>query len=93
MAPRPQGIQESGDTEVLGLTMHDIKMRGRPWFNAEDDINGTRIICKIIGKLSQLGLREAIQRTFCTLGDFLGNFLCDYVGKFLIWQYRPPRLQ
>ena len=81
----PHGIQESGDTEVLGLTMHDIKMRGRPWFNAEDDINGTRIICKIIGKLSQLGLREAIQRTFCTLGDFLGNFL--------MWQYRPPRLQ
>ena len=65
--------------------MHDIKMRGRPWFNAEDDINGTRIICKIIGKLSQLGLREAIQKTFCTLGDFLGNFL--------MWQYRPPRLQ
>ena len=83
--PRPQGIQESGDTEVLGLTMHDIKMRGRPWFNAEDDINGTRIICKIIGKLSQLGLREAIQKIFCTLGDFLGNFL--------MWQYRPPRLQ
>ena len=38
----PHGIQESGDSEVAGLRMHDIKMRGRPWFNAEDDINGTR---------------------------------------------------
>ena len=38
----PHGVQESGDTEVLGLRMHDIKMHGRPWFNAEDDINGTR---------------------------------------------------
>ena len=38
----PHGIQESGDSEVLGLALHDIKMWGRPWYNAEYDINGTR---------------------------------------------------
>ena len=30
------------DTDVVGLRMHDIQIRGKPWHNAEDDINGTR---------------------------------------------------
>ena len=38
----PKGIRWSEDTEVVGLRMHDIQIHGKPWKNAEDDINGTR---------------------------------------------------
>ena len=53
----PKGIQSAHESCVLGLTMYDIQMNGTPWFTSEADIDDTRIICRIVSKLSKLGLR------------------------------------
>ena len=53
----PSGIQMQEDKEVLGHTVHDIKMNGRPWWTSEANIDNNRIINRIVGNLSRINLR------------------------------------
>jgi len=56
----PSGIQMQKDKEVLGHTVHYIKMNGYPWDKNEEfnpNIDNNRIINRIIGKLSGINLR------------------------------------
>ena len=53
----PQGIQGTEDGEMFGLTLHDIKMNGNPWFTSEANVDNNRIICRVLSKLSELNLR------------------------------------
>ena len=53
----PEGVQGSEDSEVLGLTLHNIKMNGNPWFTSDADVDNNRIICRVVSKLSELNLR------------------------------------
>jgi len=53
----PAGIQRQEDQEVLGHTVHDIKMNGRPWWTSEANIDNNRIINRIVGNLSSINLR------------------------------------
>merc|ERR1712001_562783 len=53
----PSGIERQEDVEVLGHTVHEIKMNGCPWFASVDNIDNNRIINLIVGNLSKINLR------------------------------------
>merc|ERR1712055_541287 len=53
----PSGIQREEEQEVLGQTVHDIKMNGYPWRTSEANIDNNRIINRIVGNLSRINLR------------------------------------
>merc|ERR1712172_420980 len=53
----PSGIQRQEDKEVLGHTVHDIKMNGYPWQTSEANIDNNRIINMIVENLSMINLR------------------------------------
>ena len=53
----PSGIQRKEDREVLGHTVHDIKMNGHPWWASEANVDNNRIINMIVGNLSKINLR------------------------------------
>merc|ERR1712198_703896 len=53
----PSGIQRREDQEVLGHTVHDIKMNGYPWRTSEANIDNNRIINMIVQNLSKINLR------------------------------------
>ena len=53
----PSGIQRQEDQEVLGHTVHDIKMNGYPWKTLEANVDNNRIIHMIIANLSRINLR------------------------------------
>jgi len=53
----PSGIQRQEDKEVLGHTVHDIKMNGYPWQTSEANIDNNRIINMIVGNLSRINMR------------------------------------
>ena len=53
----PPGIQRRENQEVLGLTLHDIKMNGCPWRASEANIDNNRIINRIVENLSKIKLK------------------------------------
>jgi len=56
----PKGIKMQKENEVLGHTVHYIKMNGHPWYTGEvfnPDIDNNRIINRIAGNLSRINLR------------------------------------
>ena len=53
----PSGIQRQEEQEVLGHTVHDIKMNGYPWRTSEANIDNNRIINMIVQNLSKINLR------------------------------------
>jgi hypothetical protein len=53
----PAGISRAKDLEVLGHVLHDIEMNGNPWRTSEANIDNNRIICRIVGKLSQVNMK------------------------------------
>merc|ERR550534_917555 len=53
----PSGIQWQEEQEVLGHTVHDIKMNGYPWWTSEANIDNNRIINMIVQNLSKINLR------------------------------------
>ena len=53
----PSGIQRREEQEVLGHTVHDIKMNGYPWKTLEANVDNNRIIHMIIANLSRINLR------------------------------------
>merc|ERR1712110_1119670 len=53
----PSGIQREEDREVLGHTVHNIKMNGHPWWASEANVDNNRIINIIVGNLSKINLR------------------------------------
>ena len=50
----PEGIQRQEEHQVLGQTVHDIKMNGFPWKTFEADVDNNRIINMIVGNLSKI---------------------------------------
>ena len=53
----PSGIQRQEEQQVLGQTVHDIKMNGYPWRTSEANIDNNRIINMIVENLSKINLR------------------------------------
>merc|ERR550534_823607 len=53
----PSGIQRQEEQQVLGHTVHDIKMNGYPWWTSEANIDNNRIINMIVQNLSKINLR------------------------------------
>ena len=53
----PSGIQRQEDREVLGHTVHEIKMNDNPWFANELYVYNNEIINMIVGNLSKINLR------------------------------------
>jgi len=53
----PEGIQRQEEHQVLGQTVHDIKMNGFPWKTFEADVDNNRIINMIVGNLSKINLK------------------------------------
>jgi len=54
----PSGIQRQEDEEVLGHTVHKIKMNGYPWWIASvDNVDNNRIVNMIVGNLNKINLR------------------------------------
>merc|ERR1711953_121471 len=53
----PSGIQRQEDREVLGHTVHEIKMKDSPWFANELYVYNNEIINMIVGNLSKINLR------------------------------------
>jgi len=53
----PSGIQRQEEQQVLGHTVHDIKMNGNPWWTSEANVDNNRIINMIVQNLSKINLR------------------------------------
>merc|ERR1712119_4000 len=53
----PSGIQRQEEQQVLGHTVHDIKMNGNPWYSWEANVDNNRIINMIVQNLSKINLR------------------------------------
>ena len=53
----PSGIQRQEEREVLGHTVHEIKMKDSPWFANELYVYNNEIINMIVGNLSKINLR------------------------------------
>jgi hypothetical protein len=53
----PSGIQWQAEQQVLGHTVHDIKMNGNPWWTSEANVDNNRIINTIVRNLSKINLR------------------------------------
>merc|ERR1712088_988934 len=53
----PSGIQWQEEQEVLGHTVHDIKINGYPWWTSEANIDNNRIINMIVQNLSKINVR------------------------------------
>merc|ERR1712001_247556 len=53
----PSGIQRQEEQQVLGHTVHDIKMNGNPWYSREANVDNNRIINMIVQNLSKINLR------------------------------------
>jgi hypothetical protein len=53
----PPGVQSQETITMFDQTLDEIKMSGYPWMTAEANVDNNRIICQIVGRLSQLGLR------------------------------------
>merc|ERR1712001_743459 len=53
----PSGIQRQEEQQVLGHTVHDIKMNGNPWWTSEATVDNDRIINMIVRNLSKINLR------------------------------------